>query len=382
MSFALAPVQLTARPQERSDRLESLLMAPPELRMSFADPAGLARELDTNLRHGRAFLLGQGGVEVLADCVLVLVHPDSGHELGLLGQVVMVNDSEAFRGVGVQLRPFDAGVVQAIEAFAAGDLNARGTAELAPPPPVPDAAAQSDAAAEDGHDDAFDIHRGLLGEELPEDGAQALADDEEEDGDDGVLAEDGELVDGDDDGDELEHDDADGDDTARSDDAGDAEGELTDGDGEELSGGDEDERAGTDVQRKPRRHEQLRKLNATQQHKLARVAELNDRVLLERIYGKSVWEGLLQNPKLTLPEVARIARKGSVPRPLIEQIVENNSWIQSPLVRRALLSNPRVSHEGILKLLRATPRHELKTIYKTTTYSTTVREAAKKVLDL
>ena len=95
-----------------------------------------------------------------------------------------------------------------------------------------------------------------------------------------------------------------------------------------------------------------------------------------------MWEGLLQNPKLTLPEVARIARKGSAPRPLIEQIVDNPAWIQSPLVRRALLTNPRVSSEGILKLLRITPRPELKVICKTNTYSTQVREAARKVLDM
>src|SRR5690242_1561145 len=110
-------------------------MALPELRMSFADQAALAQELSTNLKHGRAFLLGEGGVEVLADCVLVLVHPVAGIELGLRGQVVMVSDSAPMRGVGIQLRPFDASVVEALDAFAAGDPEARGTAEIPRPPP-------------------------------------------------------------------------------------------------------------------------------------------------------------------------------------------------------------------------------------------------------
>ncbi|HMI94114.1 MAG TPA: hypothetical protein VK509_22225, partial [Polyangiales bacterium] len=336
----------------------------------------------SDLKHGRAFLLGASAVEVLADCVLVLVHPESGHELGLLGQVVMVSDSEPMRGVGIQLRPFDSGVVQAIEAFVAGDPNARGTAVL-------DEMPAADIKSE--RDDDLLGHGALADHALA---GHALAEDSDEDDSD----------EGDDDDGDRDHEDDDGEYGEEyeppypSDDALDAAGEPTEpeegGDGEPGADGDQDgdqdegeeegdgSRCGADLQKQAPRHERLRKLNVTQQYKLARVGELNDRVLLERMYGKGVWEGLLQNPKLTLPEVARIARKGSVPRPLIELIVENNAWIQSPLVRRALLSNPRVSAEGILKLLRITPRHELKVIYKTTTYSTQVREAARKVLEL
>jgi hypothetical protein len=136
------------------------------------------------------------------------------------------------------------------------------------------------------------------------------------------------------------------------------------------------------VQKQKARHERLRKLNQTQQQKIARRGELNDRVVLERLYGRNVWDSLLHNPKLTIPEVARIARKGTVPRPLLELIVDNNTWIQAPMVRRALLGNPRVSSEAIMKLLRITPKHELKVIHKTTTYSSQVRDMARKVLDL
>jgi hypothetical protein len=142
------------------------------------------------------------------------------------------------------------------------------------------------------------------------------------------------------------------------------------------------EACAADQQQQPARHERLRKLNPTQQQKLARGGDFNDRVLLERLYGRAVWEALLHNPKLTLPEVARIARKGTVPRPLLEHIVENASWTQAPIIRRALLSNPRVTGEAIMRLLRLTPKHELKMIYKSTTYSTQVRDAARKLLEL
>ncbi|MFI5306276.1 MAG: hypothetical protein ACHQ53_02925 [Polyangiales bacterium] len=288
----------------------------PELRMSFADRAGLEREIATNLRHGRAFVMGATGVEVLADCVLVLVHPDHAGLLELPGQAVLVSDSDSMRGVGVELRPFDASVVSTLEEFARGEIC------------VPEPAAEAEAEA--------------------------------------TLEPDAVAVDGAEEG-SVEDAAATADDATPSDEAN-----LSAAEGQDPS----------DVQALPARQERFRKLNVTQQQKIARTGELNDRVMLERIYGKGVWDGLLHNPKLTLPEVARIARKGTIPRPMLELIVDNNAWIQAPIVRRALLGNPRISGEGIMKLLRITPKHELKSIYKTTTYSSQVREAARKVLDL
>src|SRR5262249_10463850 len=90
-------------------------------------------------------------------------------------------------------------------------------------------------------------------------------------------------------------------------------------------------------------HERLRGLSVVEQHKVAREGETHERMVLERLYGKSVWEPLLHNPRLTFPEVARIARMGALPRPLIELIVGNGTWLKSPEVRRALLANPRLA---------------------------------------
>jgi hypothetical protein len=164
--------------------------------------------------------------------------------------------------------------------------------------------------------------------------------------------------------------------------AGPAEPDVdADADADPTNAETPDQADATDQQTQPARHERIRKLNATEQQKVARNGTYNDRILLERIYGRGVWEALLHNPKLTLPEVARIARKGTVPRPLLEYIVENASWIQAPIIRRALLSNPRLSGEAIMKLLRLTPKHELKIIHKTTAYSSQVREAARKALE-
>jgi hypothetical protein len=127
-------------------------------------------------------------------------------------------------------------------------------------------------------------------------------------------------------------------------------------------------------------HERLRGLTLVAQHKLAVSGELHERVMLERLYGKNVWETLLHNPRLTPPEVSRIARYGSLPRVLLEIIVGNNAWLQVPEVRRALLSNPRLGTDQVMKVLRLTPKHELKLAAIQTAYPATVRQVARLLL--
>jgi hypothetical protein len=286
------------------------VMPATELRLRFADRAALAREFETNLQYGRAFVGQAKGVGLLQDCTLILVRVDDGAELQLEGKAVLLSEGE---GVGVELRPFDAQVAARLEAFVHSDASEARYARAGNAPHEPSALREPSQP-----DDADPSH-------VCE--AVARDSDSHEEGRASPLT-------------------------------------------------------GDDLQHGPARHQRLRKLNPTQQHKLARSGDFNDRVLLERLYGRAVWEALLQNPKLTIPEVATIARKGSVPRPLLELITENVTWIQAPIVRRALLGNPRTSTESIMRLLRLTPKHELKIIHKTTTYSSQVREAARRALEL
>jgi hypothetical protein len=126
--------------------------------------------------------------------------------------------------------------------------------------------------------------------------------------------------------------------------------------------------------------ERLRSLSAAQRRRVALSGDLQERTLLERMYGKAVWEPLLQNPKLTMPEVARLARYGTIPRPLLEIITSNNTWIRVPQVRRALLSNPRLDKGAIQRILRVTPKNELDLVPQQTAYPMAVRSAAKQLL--
>lgn len=127
-------------------------------------------------------------------------------------------------------------------------------------------------------------------------------------------------------------------------------------------------------------HERLRGLTLAQQIKIAHHGEVSERIILERIYSKNVWEALLRNPRLTGPEVSRIARMGSLPRPLVEIILGNAGWLQIPEVRRALLSNPRLGPDQIMRILRMLPKHELKLAAMQTAYPHAVRVAAKQIL--
>jgi hypothetical protein len=147
------------------------------------------------------------------------------------------------------------------------------------------------------------------------------------------------------------------------------------------AGGELDHAADSPAGRAPRHvHERLRGMTLVAQIKLAASGELHERIVLERLYGKNVWETLLRNPRLTPPEVSRIARYGSLPRVLLEIILGNATWLQVPEVRRALLANPRLGTDQILKVLRLTPRHELRLAAIQTAYPHAVRQAARLLL--
>jgi hypothetical protein len=123
--------------------------------------------------------------------------------------------------------------------------------------------------------------------------------------------------------------------------------------------------------------ERLRGLPVVEQLRVAREGSVTERIALERLYGKTVWEALLRNTRITAPEVARLAKMGTMPRPLLELIVANPAWLQVPQIRRALLSNGRLSQDMVQRVLALLPRNELKLVPQNTAYPPAVRMAAK-----
>jgi len=142
------------------------------------------------------------------------------------------------------------------------------------------------------------------------------------------------------------------------------------------SDGDEepDERGAQSLQ------ERIRGLSLTEQQRMASGGSMQERIVLERTFGGNVWEALLGNPRLTIPEVAKIARKGTLPRPLVENIAGHPSWLAAPEVQRALLGNPRTTAEIVTRVLRSMSRGELVLVPQQTAYPQGVRAQAKKLL--
>ena len=123
----------------------------------------------------------------------------------------------------------------------------------------------------------------------------------------------------------------------------------------------------------------VRHFTVAEQMQCARGGEFQERVALESVYGKAVWELLLRNRRITAPEILRIARTPRLPRHLVETITGNAAWLAVSALRRALLMNPRVTGAALDKVLRATPRAELTVISKQSVYPMAVRQAIKKL---
>jgi hypothetical protein len=127
-------------------------------------------------------------------------------------------------------------------------------------------------------------------------------------------------------------------------------------------------------------HERLRGLSLNEQLRMAREGDPHERIVLERLYGKAVWIALLANPRLTIPEVLRMARMGNMPLPQLDTIAGNATWLANAQVRRALLQNSRLPFELARKVLAAMPKPELRLVPTQTAYSMQIRAEAKRLL--
>ena len=292
---------------------------PTRLELKFADAAALRAEYEANLRRGRAFVPGETGWPVLEGCQLAILLPDHGAVI-LAARVVMPADLQLqMGGVGLSLEPGHVAVLEGLLA----DLEAAAT---------PAGAASADDSAQDLNDG-------------PADASDS------------------------DSGDELE-------DASEGESEGDWETELAAAELAEAQGGVSSEFADSPVLR-------LSRLSMPEKLKRIRRSQiLAERNLLERMLGKAGWEALLQNARLTIPEVAKLARKGTMPKPLLERIVDNKAWVAAAPVRRALLQNPKLPRMAIANVLRTVPRRELELMMRGAAYPSAVREVIRRMLEV
>jgi hypothetical protein len=121
-------------------------------------------------------------------------------------------------------------------------------------------------------------------------------------------------------------------------------------------------------------------MSETHRFNVAREGDAGERIELERKYGKLVWEMLLRSPKITRMEVARIAKKGALPKNLRQLILSNPGWLSDSQVRSGLLTNPRMSDAEVATVLRASPKHELRLLAKQTSIPHRIRKVALNII--
>jgi hypothetical protein len=114
---------------------------------------------------------------------------------------------------------------------------------------------------------------------------------------------------------------------------------------------------------------------------LALSGNREERMALAMDSNKAIHHYLLKNAKLTLDELAFMARLPSLNPDVLDKIAENPAYTQNPAVTRALVNNPRTPVKTSIRLLDRLPRSEVMNLAKRTGMNARLVMAAKKKLE-
>ena len=113
---------------------------------------------------------------------------------------------------------------------------------------------------------------------------------------------------------------------------------------------------------------------------LALSGNREERMALAMDSNKAVHHYLLKNAKLTLDEIAYMARLPSLNPDVLDKIAENPAYTQNPSVTKALVFNPRTPVRTAIRLLDRLPRNELVNLSKRMSMNQRLVMAAKNKL--
>lgn len=97
--------------------------------------------------------------------------------------------------------------------------------------------------------------------------------------------------------------------------------------------------------------------------------------------NKAIHHYLLKNAKITLDEIAFMARLPSFNPDVLDKIAENPAYTQNPTITKALVYNPRTPVKTAIRLLDRLPRSEVMNLAKRTTMNQRLVMAAKKKVE-
>jgi hypothetical protein len=125
--------------------------------------------------------------------------------------------------------------------------------------------------------------------------------------------------------------------------------------------------------------DRIRGLSQMEKLLLAIKAERSERALLLQDNDPRVLLSLLRNPRLTVDEVARMAKSSFLTYQIADVIMKTAQWMSSPDVRLALIHNPKTPPPFALRILPMLPEADVRAIARGGT-SMALKQAALKRL--
>lgn len=108
--------------------------------------------------------------------------------------------------------------------------------------------------------------------------------------------------------------------------------------------------------------DRVRGLSQTEKILLAVKADRTERAMLLQDNDPRVLLSLLRNPRLTIDEVARVAKSSFLTYQLADVILQAAAWMASLDVRLALIRNPKTPQAFALRILPTLPDVEVRAI--------------------
>lgn len=125
----------------------------------------------------------------------------------------------------------------------------------------------------------------------------------------------------------------------------------------------------------------LQRMGMDDKINLAQAGNKEERMALAMDPNKAVHHYLLKNAKITLDEIAFMARLPSLNPDVLDKIAENPAYTQNPTVAKALVYNPKTPVRTAIRLLDRLPRSEVMNLSKRMGMNLKLVMAAKKRLE-
>lgn len=124
----------------------------------------------------------------------------------------------------------------------------------------------------------------------------------------------------------------------------------------------------------------LQKLTIGQKIAVAKKGNSSVRKVLGQESNKMIIMAVLDNPKISVPEIEMMARSRNVPNEALTHIARNKHWVKNYSVINNLVSNPKTPAGVAMKFVTHLSKKDLAQLEKNKSVSEAVRSTAKKLV--